>query len=440
MSKSQALHVTLHSTVGENDKTGESIIQKIQEVRRSVATLRDTNLDLERIRDQYIIHLQQCQEDHEVLRQIYKKLKMRLDMSAPAPDQVQIENAIGGFSSQEQQHPSVSTPHTKRMPTIESIKLTPSIESFSPNFHSSKITLRYAINTSTVLCTVQFNLNGSKFAFADESFVYVINSEDGDIISCIELNTHDQVNYHTRALKFSPKDDLLAVSGPNNDVLLYDSASGKLIHTFSGHTGDVSGIAFNADGSWLISGGFDGLIFIWDTKTFAEVNRLNPQPNEEGNSVVGIATTPEIPFYAIGFSNGSIGIYNDTFTPPMTTFSAHNQTLMNLAVSPFDDSITTASKDNTAKVWMMRGVASCKHTLQGHTDFVLSATFSHNLPILFTGSKDQTIRMWHQKSGVCYCSISAHKNTVFQLDHHPTKSSFVSCDGDGVVCLWDYSL
>lgn len=438
MSKN-ALHITLHSTISNHDKNGESVFQKIQTIRQSVADLRDRNLDLERIRDQYVIHLQQCQEDHNILRQIYKKLKMKLDLSNQETQQQQLQLLEVQQPIQQQTTTISPQPVTKTMPTIESIKLNPQITSTLPN--PPEITLRYALSTSTVICVVEFSSDGSLFAFADSQYVYIYNTEDGDIISHIELKPQPNSspeNRHTRSLKFSPNNELLAASS-DNDVYLYDVKTRNLVHTFSGHQEEVSSIVFNADGSWLISGGFDGVINIWDVNKFEQVMSI---PSSQNNSaIMAIATSLQVPFYVIGFSNGMIGVFDDKFTPPMTTFPANSpDMMMSVAVSSYDDTIATVSKDNTVKIWVMRSVASCKHTLEGHTDFVLTASFSPSDTILFTGSKDQTIRMWQHKTGQHLCTISAHQNTIFKVSHHPTKNTFVSCSGEGVVCLWDYKM
>jgi WD40 repeat protein len=151
-----------------------------------------------------------------------------------------------------------------------------------------------------------------------------------------------------------------------------------------------------------------------------------------------MATTPDVPFYAIGFATGAIGIYNEEFAEPMMTFSAHSQVLMGLAVSPFDDTVATVSQDKLVKVWMMRTTATCKHTLEGHSDFVLSVAMSPLAPLMITGSCDQMIKIWHPTTGALLCNIELHEDTVFEVDHHPTQRVFASCGGDGVVCIWDY--
>ena len=231
MSKN-ALHITLHSTISDHDKNGESVFQKIQTIRQSVADLRDRNLDLERIRDQYIIHLQQCTEDHNILRSIYKKLRMKLDLSTQEIQQ-QMQQSDNSQQQVQQQTIMASPPVTKTMPTIELKKLNPQITSSLPN--PPTVTLRSALSTSTVICVVEFSSDGTKYAFADSLYVYIINTEDSEIISHIELKPQPNSNpdnRHTRALKFSPDDELLAVSSVN-DVYLYDIKTNNLIHTFT---------------------------------------------------------------------------------------------------------------------------------------------------------------------------------------------------------------
>lgn len=440
------LHITLHSTIKESDKTVEAILQKIQTIRQNVAELRDTNLELERARDQYHIHLSQCTEDHHILSQIYKTLKMKLQIST-AEDQKPINLQAQPISSphdflsdnnhSSQPFPS-SVPLTKLIPTIESIKLEPQVTSTSKT--PPNVTLRYALNTSTMITISAFSSDGSKLAFEDNQYVYIATTQDGDIFSLIQLNHPMQSSaetLRTRALKFSPNDEFLAVA-VMNQIYLYETETQKLVHTFSAHTKEVSSIVFNEDGSRLISGGLDQMIYIWDMKTYEQINQLSHKSIDSG--IIQIATTPDIQFYAIGFASGAIGIYNESFTSPMTSFDAHSQELMNIAVSPLDCSLATASKDKTVKVWSMGRVASSKFSLETHSDVVLTVNFSPTTNTLISGSKDQTLKMWDYKTGQELCTIIAHHNTVYRVEHHPQSNTFVSCSGDGVVCLWDYQL
>ena len=51
-------------------------------------------------------------------------------------------------------------------------------------------------------------------------------------------------------------------------IRLWEIASGENIATFWGHTTDVHCFAFSQDGTLLISGGYDGVIYLWDLKPY----------------------------------------------------------------------------------------------------------------------------------------------------------------------------
>jgi WD40 repeat protein len=69
----------------------------------------------------------------------------------------------------------------------------------------------------------------------------------------------------------------------------------------------------------------------------------------------------------------------------------------------------------------------------------VSVCFSPDEELAFTGSKDQTMRVWelgrHARAGM---AIEGYRNTVFEIDHHPIRRRIVNCGADGHVTLWDY--
>jgi WD40 repeat protein len=67
-------------------------------------------------------------------------------------------------------------------------------------------------------------------------------------------------------MAFSPDSRLLAASGSGAQptVRIWDAASGKEVHRFTGHEGEVTNLAFSPDGRRLASGSMDTTILIWD--------------------------------------------------------------------------------------------------------------------------------------------------------------------------------
>jgi WD40 repeat protein len=65
-------------------------------------------------------------------------------------------------------------------------------------------------------------------------------------------------------LAFSSDGKTIASGGQDGLVRLWDSKTGKSLLTLRGHTEDVMSVAFRADGKQLASGSRDGTVRLWD--------------------------------------------------------------------------------------------------------------------------------------------------------------------------------
>jgi WD40 repeat protein len=73
-------------------------------------------------------------------------------------------------------------------------------------------------------------------------------------------------SYGPQRLAFSPDGALLA-SSDNNLVKIWDSASGEVLRTLSGHRAEVWAVAFSRDGKRLATGGIDTTVQVWEVAT-----------------------------------------------------------------------------------------------------------------------------------------------------------------------------
>lgn len=78
------------------------------------------------------------------------------------------------------------------------------------------------------------------------------------------------------------------LDGDEHVIRLWDAASGELVRELSGHTGIVYTLAFSPDGRTLASGGWDGLISLWDVATGRQLAAVQGQ-----GSAYGVAITPD---------------------------------------------------------------------------------------------------------------------------------------------------
>lgn len=81
-----------------------------------------------------------------------------------------------------------------------------------------------------------------------------------------------------RCLAVSPSGKLLAVGSFRGRVGVYDMYEGRLVGLFSGHTREVTALAFSADEKKLVSGSIDSSAIVWD---LADLQPRGPQRGDK---------------------------------------------------------------------------------------------------------------------------------------------------------------
>jgi WD40 repeat protein len=75
--------------------------------------------------------------------------------------------------------------------------------------------------------------------------------------------------------------------------------------------------------------------------------------------------------------------------------------------------------------------------LKGHTDVVLSASFSPDGRRILTTSKDRTARVWDADSGKQIALLNAHEETLNSALFSPDGRRIVTTSADGTARVWN---
>jgi WD40 repeat protein len=108
---------------------------------------------------------------------------------------------------------------------------------------------------------------GNVIAASMEGAICVIKPE-GSVEAEIELGPIETI-------ALSPQESMLAVGGPDGQIVLLDVADLKEIARFDGHRGPVHAVHFTLDGEELVSGGADETMRVWPA---AEAHRIMTLP------------------------------------------------------------------------------------------------------------------------------------------------------------------
>ena len=157
------------------------------------------------------------------------------------------------------------------------------------------------------------------------------------------------------------------------------------LQTLQGHTGEVCALAFSPDGT-LASGGDDGTIRIWDSRSGAALLMLE----SDMFKVSAVAFSPDGKILASGSWDRVWG-----------------------------DVLSSGSGNGAARLWDgWSGAALCK--LEGHVANVSAVAFSSDSKTVASGSRDRTVRLWDGRSGAALHNSRAMSTTLVPWPSHGT--------------------
>ena len=78
-------------------------------------------------------------------------------------------------------------------------------------------------------------------------------------------------------------------------------------------------------------------------------------------------------------------------------------------------------------------------TLQGHSHFVWSVSFSADGTKVASGSNDNTVKLWDVTSGECLRTLEGHSSTVFSVSFSPDGTKVASGSDDKTIKIWEDS-
>ena len=140
---------------------------------------------------------------------------------------------------------------------------------------------------------------------------------------------------------------LSSVAVGTRQLKLWETSSGQLLHTLTGHQDRVFAVAFSPDGETVLSGSWDNTLKLWDT------------------------------------SSGQL----------LQTLTGHQDRVFAVAFSPDGETVLSGSRDNTLKLWETSS-GKLLHTLTGHQDWVFAVAFSPDGQTILSGSRDNTLKLW----------------------------------------------
>ena len=248
---------------------------------------------------------------------------------------------------------------------------------------------------------------------------------------------------------YSPTGKQIATAEVSGKVKLWDASSGSQLFVLDGHTSEVRSIAFNHDGTRLVTGG--GVFFqpgelkVWDVTDGREILDL---PGHHGR-VESVAFSPDgsrlasVSSYASPNSGlrAEVKIWNASTGRELLSIKDPAAAAFNsVSFSPNGKTIATAAHntaetDKTVKLWEV-ATGDMIRAFQGHTESTYCVAFSSDGRRLASCGRDKTIRILDVSTGQTLLSIKGDNENLAQLAFTPDGRRIAGTAGRDVK-LWD---
>lgn len=188
-----------------------------------------------------------------------------------------------------------------------------------------------------------FSPDGKTIASAiDEKTIRLWDTETGKLTNSLTGHTD-----YISSIAFSPDGATIASVSKDKTVRLWDIATGQQKSILTGHTDGVYSVAYSPDGKTIVTGAWygDRVIRMWDATGNAKLPlRI------VGGAVVSMAYSPDGTILATS-SSSVVRLWDAATKQPKKTLTGHKGRVDNFAFSPDGNTIATVSTDGTMILW-----------------------------------------------------------------------------------------
>lgn len=131
---------------------------------------------------------------------------------------------------------------------------------------------------------------------------------------------------------------------------------------------------------------------------------------------------------------------------PVTRLSSslpgHSEAILSCSFSPDAKFLCSGSGDATVRIWDVETQTPI-HTLTGHTDWIFCTAWSPDAKKIASGGKDDLVKVWYADSGKkCGKPLKGHKKWITALAWepfhlNPNCTRLASCSKDETIKIWN---
>jgi WD40 repeat protein len=232
-------------------------------------------------------------------------------------------------------------------------------------------------------------------------------------------------------LAFSPNGQLVASTGSDRMIKVWDAMTGAHLHSFEGHTDYIPQLIF-ADDRTIWSRGYDATTRYWDIETGNQeiFTALQPQ------WVLVLARSIDCQWMAFGSYTPTLTLLHCP-TGQLTSYPAVGNRLRQMTFTCDGRSIIGITDDRHLNRWEID--RNYFHTIAQLGDRDATAILAHPIysHLLICGHDDGTIAVWDLDQQIWITRIQAHHQEILSIGIITQVNQVISCSVDGSIKMWE---
>ncbi|XP_016132550.1 periodic tryptophan protein 2 homolog [Sinocyclocheilus grahami] len=237
------------------------------------------------------------------------------------------------------------------------------------------------------------------------------------------------------AAAFHKKTHILVTGFASGAFHLHELPEFDLIHSLSISDQRISTIAMNPTGDW-IGFGCSGLgqLLVWEWQSESYVFK------QQGhfNNMNSLAYSPDGQYLVTGGDDGKVKVWNTNSGLCFVTFTEHSSSVTNVAFTSSGFVVVSASLDGTVRAFDLHRYRNFRTMTSPRPAQFSSLAVDSSGELVCAGSQDSfEIFLWSMQTGRLLEVLSGHEGPVSNLCFSPVQSVLASVSWDKTVRLWD---
>jgi len=260
------------------------------------------------------------------------------------------------------------------------------------------------------------------------------------------------------AASFAPDGKQIATAGEDGRVIVWSFAAEaggqpQQQKVFVGHQGTVFAVAFSPDSKQVASAGYDKRVHVWRPDDISDVRLselvttgqpLSPQSSRvlEGHRgpVRTVQFAPNGEYVVSGGDDNTLRVWEVATGRPYAELRGHSRPVQTCAIAADGSQVFSGGQDGEIKLWDLvdyrpapQGIA-----LAGHADAVLAAAFSPDGSRVITAGGDHAARVFASDTGVRQATLAeGHDFLTSRAAYFADGKRLLTAGGDRTARIWD---